>query len=125
MTQQDIDKSEAPLIDHLIELRQRLIYCVIGVVIAFIASFAFAGQIFNILVQPFFWALGQDYDLQLIYTQLQEKFFTEIKIGLFGALFITFPLIAIQIYRFVAPGLYRNEKDAFRPYLLATPLFFI
>ena len=121
MTQEDIDKSEAPLIDHLIELRQRLIYCVIGVVIAFVAAFAFAGQIFNVLVQPFFWALGQNYDLELIYTTLPEKFFTEIKIGVFGALFITFPLIAIQIYRFVAPGLYRNEKDAFRPYLLATP----
>ncbi len=125
MTQQDIDSTEAPLIDHLIELRQRLIYCVIGVVVAFVAAFAFAGQIFNVLVQPFFWALGQSYDLELIYTSLPEKFFTEIKIGLFGALFITFPLIAVQIYRFVAPGLYRNEKDAFRPYLIATPLFFI
>jgi sec-independent protein translocase protein TatC len=122
MSQEDIDATQAPLIEHLMELRRRLIYCLIGFVGAFVASFFFAARIYNALVMPFFWALGKDYNLELIYTSLPEKFFTEIKIGMFGGLFLAFPLIAIQIYRFVAPGLYRN---AFRPYLIATPLFFV
>ena len=125
MTQEDIDSTQAPLIEHLIELRQRLIYCLIGFVGAFAVSFIFAGKIYNALVMPFFWALGKDYNLELIYTSLPEKFFTEVKIGMFGGLFLAFPLIAIQIYRFVAPGLYRNERNAFRPYLIATPVFFV
>lgn len=125
MTQDDIDASQAPLLDHLIELRQRLIYCVVGFLVAFIVSFIFAGRIYNILVMPFYWALGSDFDLKLIYTSLPEKFFTEIKIAMFGGLFIAFPLIATQIYMFVAPGLYKNERDAFRPYLIATPVFFV
>ena len=125
MSQEDIDATQAPLIEHLIELRQRLIYCLIGFVAAFAVSFIFAGKIYNLLVMPFFWALGQDYNLELIYTSLPEKFFTEVKIGMFGGLFLAFPLIAIQIYRFVAPGLYRNERNAFRPYLIATPVFFV
>ena len=125
MTQEDIDATQAPLIEHLIELRQRLIYCLIGFVAAFALSFMFAGKIYNLLVMPFFWALGKDYNLELIYTSLPEKFFTEVKIGMFGGLFLAFPLIAIQIYRFVAPGLYRNERNAFRPYLIATPVFFV
>lgn len=125
MTQEDIDASQAPLIEHLIELRQRLIYCVIGFFVAFLVSFFFAGRIYNILVMPFYWALGNDYDLRLIYTSLPEKFFTEIKIAMFGGLFIAFPLIATQIYMFVAPGLYKNERDAFLPYLFATPIFFV
>src|SRR3954453_13444377 len=125
MSQEDIDATQAPLIEHLIELRKRLIYCLIGFVAAFALSFIFAGRIYNLLVMPFFWALGKDYNLELIYTSLPEKFFTEVKIGMFGGLFLAFPLIAIQIYRFVAPGLYRNERNAFRPYLVATPVFFV
>lgn len=125
MTQEDIDATQAPLIEHLIELRQRLIYCLIGFVIAFGLSFFFAARIYNILIQPFFWALGRDYPLELIYTSLPEKFFTEVKIGVFGGLFIAFPLIATRIYMFVAPGLYKNEREAFAPYLVATPVFFI
>jgi sec-independent protein translocase protein TatC len=123
MTQADIDATEAPLLDHLIELRKRLIYCVIGLVLAFIASFAFSTQIFNILILPFEWGTGAS--AKLIQTQLLGFFLVKLKIGFFGAMFITFPLIAIQIYRFVAPGLYSNERNAFRPYLIATPIFFV
>jgi sec-independent protein translocase protein TatC len=125
MSDEDIEKSQAPLLDHLIELRQRLIYCVIGFVIALIACFFVAQDIFNLLLWPYRWALGDDTNVRLIYTAPQEYFFTQLKIAMFGGLFIAFPLIAIQIYKFVAPGLYRNERDAFRPYLIATPVLFL
>jgi sec-independent protein translocase protein TatC len=125
MTDEDIDKSQAPLLDHLIELRQRLIYCVIGFVIALIGCFFIAQDIFNLLLWPYRWAIGDDSQVRLIYTAPQEYFFTQLKIAMFGGLFIAFPLIAIQIYKFVAPGLYRNERQAFRPYLIATPIFFL
>lgn len=123
MSQADIDATEAPLLDHLIELRRRLIYCVIGFFLAFVVSFAFSTQIFNILIMPFEWGTGAS--AKLIQTELLGFFMVKLKIGFFGALFITFPLIAIQIYRFVAPGLYNNERNAFRPYLVATPIFFV
>jgi sec-independent protein translocase protein TatC len=124
MSDEDIDKTQAPLLDHLIELRQRLIYCVIGFVIALVGCFFIAQDIFNLLLWPYRWALGDDTSVRLIYTAPQEYFFTQLKIAMFGGLFIAFPLIAIQIYKFVAPGLYRNERDAFRPYLVATPVLF-
>ena len=123
MSQADIDATEAPLLDHLIELRRRLIYCVLGFIVAFIASFAFSTHIFNILIMPFEWGTGAS--ARLIQTELLGFFMVKLKIGFFGALFITFPLIAIQVYRFVAPGLYNNERNAFRPYLIATPIFFL
>lgn len=123
MTKADIDATEAPLIEHLIELRTRLIYCVIGIVAAFAVAFFFSTEIFNILVLPFKWGTGKPENL--IQTQLLGFFVVKLKIALFGAIFVTFPLIAIQIYRFVAPGLYANEKNAFRPYLIATPIFFL
>jgi sec-independent protein translocase protein TatC len=123
VTQQEIDATEAPLLDHLIELRTRLIYCVIGLGAAFIVSFALSTQIFNLLILPFKWGTGRS--VELIQTELLGFFFVKLKIGFFGAMFVTFPLIAIQIYRFVAPGLYNNERSAFRPYLVATPIFFL
>ena len=123
--QDDIDASKAPLMEHLIELRQRLIYALIAFFVMFILCFAFAGSIFNILLWPFISVVGAE-NAKTIYTHLLEKFFTELKLGLFGAAFLSFPVVAIQIYKFVAPGLYRNERNAFRPYLVATPvLFFI
>jgi len=125
MSKEEIDSTEAPLMEHLIELRTRLIRACIGFVIAFIACFAVATPIFNFLLWPYRWAMGADENLRLIYTAPQEFFFTQLKIGMFGGLFIAFPLIALQIYKFVAPGLYRNEKDAFRPYLIATPVLFL
>lgn len=123
MSQADIDATEAPLLDHLIELRRRLIYCVIGFFLAFAVSFAFSTHIFQILILPFKWGTGTD--VELITIKLLGFFLVKLKIAFFGALFITFPLIATQIYRFVAPGLYSNERNAFRPYLLATPVFFL
>jgi sec-independent protein translocase protein TatC len=121
----EIEKSQAPLLDHLIELRQRLIYCIVGFVIALIGCFFVAQRIFNLLLWPYRWAMGNDTTVRLIYTAPQEYFFTQLKIAMFGGLFIAFPLIAMQVYKFVAPGLYRNERDAFRPYLVATPIFFL
>ncbi|NJM30865.1 MAG: twin-arginine translocase subunit TatC [Rhizobiales bacterium] len=123
MTKEDIDATEAPLLDHLIELRTRLIYSVAGFFIAFIGSFYFSDTILVILLEPFRWGTGTD--PKLISTELLGVFLVKLKIAFFGGLFIAFPLIATQIYRFVAPGLYKNEKAAFRPYLLATPVFFI
>ena len=123
MTKEDIDASEAPLMEHLIELRRRLMYCVGGFVVAFVVSFIFSTNILHYLVLPFKWGTGKD--AALISIKLLGVFLVKIKIGFFGGLFIAFPLIATQIYRFVAPGLYANERNAFRPYLLATPVFFV
>jgi sec-independent protein translocase protein TatC len=123
MTQQDIDASEAPLIEHLIELRTRLIYCVLGFIAAFIVSFIFSSDILHYLILPFKWGTGED--VALISIKLLGVFLVKLKIAFFGGLFIGFPLIATQIYRFVAPGLYSHEKQAFLPYLLATPVFFL
>ncbi len=121
----EVEASRAPLIEHLVELRQRLIYSLVGFVIAFLVSFYFANPIFNFLLIPYKWAVGDATQLHLIFTAPQEFFFTQLKIGMFGGLFLAFPLIAIQIYKFVAPGLYRHERAAFRPYLVATPLLFV
>lgn len=120
----EVEQSRAPLITHLIELRQRLFYAVIAFGIAFIGCYFVADQIFNILLGPFEQAKGETSELELIFTAPQEFFFTQLRIALFGALFIAFPVIASQIYMFMAPGLYKNEKAAFRPYLVATPILF-
>ena len=125
MTQDDIDASKAPLIEHLIELRSRLIKMMIAFVIAFVICFIFAGDIFNILLWPYERAVGNVADVELIYTAPQEYLFTQLKIGLFGAAFLGFPVFAAQIYMFVAPGLYRNERGAFLPFLVATPILFV
>jgi sec-independent protein translocase protein TatC len=121
----EIEASRAPLIDHLIELRSRLIKSPIAFLIMFFICFAFATQIYNILVQPYIWAAGPGANVQLIYTAPLEYLFTQIKIAAFGAGFFAFPVIATQIYKFVAPGLYKNERQAFAPYLAATPIFFL
>ncbi|MBI5263179.1 MAG: twin-arginine translocase subunit TatC [Bradyrhizobium sp.] len=124
MTDADIEASKAPLMDHLIELRSRLIKALIGFGVAFIFCFFFAKQIYNVLVWPFVWVAGPE-NSKFIYTALLEYFITQLKLALFGAAFISFPLVATQIYKFVAPGLYRHEKQAFLPYLVATPFFFV
>ncbi len=124
MSQDDIESSKAPLIEHLIELRARLMRAVVAIFIAFLVCFYFASDIFNILVIPFERAAGPLREVKLIYTAPQEYFFTQMKLALFGALFIAFPVIANQIYKFVAPGLYRNERGAFLPFLIATPILF-
>lgn len=115
-----IEASRAPLLDHLIELRRRLLWSIGALLVAFGVCFNFATQIFAFLVQPLLEA-GQG---QLIYTALFEAFFVEVKVALFAAFLLAFPVIATQIWRFVAPGLYRNEKRAMLPFLVATPILF-
>lgn len=122
--QDEIDASKAPLMEHLIELRQRLIYALIGVAIAFVFCFAFATEIYDVLVRPYKWARGEQ-EAKMIFTAPQEFFFTKLKLALFGAVCLAFPIIANQIYKFVAPGLYKNERQAFVPYLIATPILFL
>lgn len=117
----DLDASKAPLLDHLIELRRRLLWSFASLAVAFGVCLYFARPIFAFLVQPLLRA-GQG---RLIYTNIFEAFFTEIKVAFFAAIMVAFPIIATQIWRFVAPGLYANEKRAFLPFLLVTPLLFI
>src|ERR1051326_3570673 len=124
MTDADIEASKAPLLDHLIELRSRLIKALLGFGVAFILCFFFAKHIYNWLVWPFVWVAGAE-NSKFIYTALLEYFITQLKLALFAAGFISFPIVAIQIYKFVAPGLYRHERNAFVPYLIATPVFFV
>src|SRR5215212_7438400 len=123
MSDEDIEASKAPLMDHLIELRSRLIKALLGFGVAFIFCFFFAKQIYNVLVWPYVWVAGLE-NTKFIYTALLEYFITQLKLSLFGAAFISFPVVAAQIYMFVAPGLYRHERGAFLPYLVATPIFF-
>lgn len=120
----DIDESRAPLLDHLIELRTRLLRCVFALAIAFLGCLYFADDIFGFLVKPLTNAFPQG-EGKLIYTQLYEAFFVELKVALFAAFMVSFPIIANQLWAFVAPGLYAREKKAFLPFLLATPVLFI
>ncbi len=122
--QDDIDASKAPLIEHLIELRTRLIYALIAFAFMFAICFAFAQQIYNILVWPYIWASG-DPTVRLIATHFLEQLYTHLKLAMFGAAFLSFPVVATQVYMFIAPGLYKNERNAFIPYLVATPVFFL
>jgi len=124
MTHEDIESTKAPLIEHLIELRSRLIRSAIAFGIALVACFFFAKQIYNILTFPYVWVAGPE-NAKFIYTGLLEYFVVQLKIAMFGAAFISFPVVATQLYMFVAPGLYRHERNAFRPYLIATPIFFL
>ncbi len=120
----DIDASKAPLIEHLIELRQRLVYALIAFGAMFVLCFIFAQDIYNILVLPYVWASGEK-QVHLIATHFLEQLYTHLKLSLFGASFLSFPVVASQVYMFVAPGLYKNERKAFLPYLVATPVFFL
>ncbi|MBG1231368.1 twin-arginine translocase subunit TatC [Aestuariivirga litoralis] len=123
MSQADIDASEAPLLDHLVELRQRLIYSVVAFFVAFFVAFYFSSEILHLLILPFKKGTGQD--VALISIKLLGVFLVKLKIAIFGGLFVAFPWIATQVYRFVAPGLYKHERQALFPYLFATPIFFV
>ena len=116
----DIDESQAPLLEHLIELRRRLLFSFAALGVAFAICLYFARPIFAFLVQPLV-AAGQG---KGIYTQIFEAFFVEIKVAFFAALMAAFPILANQLWQFVAPGLYKKEKRALLPFLLATPLLF-
>ena len=114
-----------PLLDHLIELRRRLFYSLIAFIVACIICFYFAGDVFDFLVRPLADVWDDSQDRRLIYTAMHEKFFTDVKIGLFAGAFVAFPMVAAQIWMFMAPGLYRNEKRAFIPFLVVTPILFL
>ena len=116
----DIDDTQAPLLEHLIELRRRLFYCLLTIFVAFGVCYYFAEDVFSFLVQPLL-AAGQK---KVIFTQLFEAFFVRVKVAFFAAMMISFPVLANQLWQFVAPGLYRSEKKALLPFLLATPVLF-
>jgi len=122
MTNQEFE--EMSLIDHITELRRRLLWSFLYIIIIFVICFYFADQLFEFLANPLVSLLDVQNGQGFIYTALQEAFFTELKIAFFFALFFAFPLIAVQIWKFIAPGLYNNEKKAFLPFLLATPILF-
>jgi sec-independent protein translocase protein TatC len=122
--EKEIEATKAPLMEHLIELRSRLIKALIAFAIAFVGCFFFAKTIYNVLTWPFVWVAGPE-NSKFIYTGLLEYFVVQLKLAMFGAAFISFPVVATQIYMFVAPGLYRHEKQAFLPYLVATLIFFL
>jgi sec-independent protein translocase protein TatC len=114
-----------PLLEHLVELRTRLMYAVGALLIAFMGCYYFAEDIYGFLVAPLADALAGHEGRRLIYTALHEAFFTYIKVALFAAFFVSFPVIAGQLWMFVAPGLYKNERRAFLPFLFFTPLLFL
>jgi sec-independent protein translocase protein TatC len=119
----DIDESKAPLLEHLIELRSRLLKCVIALFITGAICFYFSDKLFAILVHPLKEAFGAG-DGRLVYTKLYEAFFVQVKIAVFGAFCLSFPIIANQLWAFVAPGLYAKEKKALLPFIIATPFLF-
>lgn len=132
----EIDASRAPLLDHLNELRRRLVICIIAIIVASIISFIFVRPIFDLLVDPFKEAVENYNETRIedglppaesdfIYTQILGFFFTKLKLAIFGGMILSFPVVAYQLYRFIAPGLYKNERMAFLPYLIVSPLLFI
>lgn len=118
------DDQKMPLLDHLVELRQRLLYSVVAFFLAFIFCFYFAQHMFDFLAAPMAEYFKDDPSRRFIYTDLTEPFFMQVKLGAFGALCVSFPIIASQLWMFVAPGLYKNERQAFLPFLIATPVMF-
>jgi sec-independent protein translocase protein TatC len=124
MAESEGDESKMPMLEHLVELRTRLMWSVGGFILCFAVSFYFAGPIFNFLVQPLADLWQGEQSRRLIFTALTEKFFTEIKIAFFVGAFVSFPIVSNQLWVFVAPGLYKNEKRAFLPFLIATPVLF-
>ena len=115
---------EMSLLDHLTELRKRLLWCFVYLILIFIVCFYFADNLFAFLADPLVKLMDKERGQGFIYTALQEAFFTELKVALFFALFFSFPVIAVQIWKFIAPGLYKHEKQTIMPYLIATPILF-
>ncbi|WP_207458693.1 twin-arginine translocase subunit TatC [Azospirillum sp. SYSU D00513] len=121
--QDELEESKMPLLDHLVELRNRLMYAFAAIIIAFLLCYAFSDRIYNFLVQPLADILaGQG--RRMIYTGLTEAFFTYVKVAFWAGCFLSFPIVASQIWMFVAPGLYKHERRAFLPFLAATPVLF-
>jgi sec-independent protein translocase protein TatC len=120
----EIEATKAPLLEHLVELRKRLIISILAFVLCFFVCFIFAKPIYAFLTQPLANALAGQPNHHLIYTALYETFFTYVKVGMFAGLCLSFPIVAAQIWMFIAPGLYKHERRAFLPFLLATPVLF-
>jgi sec-independent protein translocase protein TatC len=120
----EIEESKMPLLDHLVELRNRLVYSVAALIVAFVVSYVFADDVYAFLVRPLADVFEGETGRRLIYTGLAEAFFTYLKVAFFAALFVSFPVVASQLWMFVAPGLYKYEKRAFLPFLVATPILF-
>jgi len=123
--QSELNENKQPLLAHLVELRSRMIKTMIMITLLFVIFYLFADNIYNFLVQPYANAVEGEVGRRLIFTALHETFFTYIRVALFAALFISLPFLLIQLWIFVAPGLYKNEKNVVVPYLLATPILFI
>lgn len=122
----DIDQTKAPLLDHLIELRKRLIYCLLAIAGFFFICYIFSRDIYNFLLIPYKLGVGgENPHVKLVYTALEGMFVAEVRVAFFGAIALSFPVLAAQLYMFVAPGLYRNERKAFLPYLIAAPTLFV
>jgi sec-independent protein translocase protein TatC len=119
--EEDVDASRAPLMDHLIELRRRLLWSFLTLILSFGLCFAFVDPIFTVLVQPLLEA-GHD---RMIFIGVMEAFFTRVKVAFFAAIMVSFPMLATQLWLFIAPGLYKQERGAFLPFLLMTPVLFI
>jgi sec-independent protein translocase protein TatC len=120
-----IEDAKMPLLDHLIELRQRLLWSALSIIILFLFFYYFSENIYGFLVQPLADIMAETgRDRRLIFTAMHEAFFTYIKVAFFAAIFVAFPFIAMQIWMFIAPGLYKHEKSAFLPFLIATPILF-
>ncbi|MEC9347802.1 MAG: twin-arginine translocase subunit TatC [Pseudomonadota bacterium] len=120
-----VEENRQPLVEHLVELRNRMLYSLGAVLVAFIFCFAFAQDIYHFLTQPLVDLVGAENGRRMIFTALHEAFFTEVKVAFWAAFILAFPIMASQIYMFVAPGLYKHEKAAFAPFLVATPVLFL
>jgi sec-independent protein translocase protein TatC len=121
----ELESSKAPLLEHLVELRNRLVYSMIAFFICFVGCYFVATPIYTFLTQPLADAMATRPDAKMIFTAVYEAFFTNVKVGMFGALCLAFPFMAFQLWMFIAPGLYRHERAAFVPFLLATPIMFV
>jgi|SRR5579884_1106347 len=121
----ELESGRMPLLDHLIELRNRLIWSFSAVIVAFLVCYQFKERIYEFLAHPLYSILAGEPGRKMIFTGLTEAFFTYIKVSFWGAVCLAFPVIATQVWKFIAPGLYKNERRAFRPYLVATPVLFL
>ena len=121
----ELEEGRMPLLDHLVELRNRLLWSVGALIVAFLVCYQFKELIYRFLAQPLAELYAGEPGRKMIFTALTEAFFTYIKVSFWAAICLAFPVIAVQIWKFVAPGLYKNEKRAFLPYLAATPILFI
>jgi sec-independent protein translocase protein TatC len=121
----ELEAGRMPLIDHLIELRNRLMWSAAAIIVAFLVCYQFKVQIYRFLAYPLAQIFAGEPDRKMIFTGLTEAFFTYIKVSFWAAICVSFPIVATQLWKFIAPGLYKNEKRAFLPYLAATPVLFL